>query len=94
MARASVRTHIFLPRELIDELDQVAGAGRRSEFIVSAVAEKLARERRERVFNESAGILAAEEYPEFATGEAISAWVAELRRADAERDDQKLGSGS
>src|SRR5712692_1398942 len=82
VAQAPVRTHIVVPRELVEEVDRLAGPRKRSEFIAAAVQEKLARERRERAFEESAGILDPANYPEWNTGEDISAWVRGLRVVD------------
>ncbi|MCD6028750.1 MAG: hypothetical protein K0S78_924, partial [Thermomicrobiales bacterium] len=43
-----------------------------------------------RALAETAGSLAAEDYPEWETGEKISAWVRKMRDFDSEATDRKL----
>jgi metal-responsive CopG/Arc/MetJ family transcriptional regulator len=81
MGEERVRTHVVIPRELVEEVDELVGHRRRSDFMTEAVREKLQRARRERVLRESAGALTGE-YPAWATPEKVSAWVRENRELD------------
>ena len=57
-----VRIHVVMPRELIEQIDALVGKRRRSEFIVEAVREHLARRRLE-LAKKAAGSLANAEIP-------------------------------
>lgn len=91
MASETVRAHVVLPKELLEAVDDLVGRRKRSAFFVEAVEEKLNRERLGRALKETAGFLRREDYPEWETPEKVSAWVRELRRADQEATDRKLG---
>lgn len=90
MADATIRTHIVFPRDLVDAVDDLVGQRRRSAFVTEAVAEKLQREQLGRALAETAGSLAAEDYPEWETQDKISAWVRETRAFDNESTNRKL----
>ncbi|MGH2584276.1 MAG: CopG family ribbon-helix-helix protein [Dehalococcoidia bacterium] len=90
MTKQAVRTHIVLPRDLVEAIDRIVGARRRSRFVEEAIAEKLARERQEEALRESAGALDSTEYPDWNTPEKISAWVRNLRRQADEATSRKL----
>lgn len=79
MARETVRTHVVLPKELVDAIDRLVGHRRRSSFLAEAVEEKLDRERLGKALTATSGFLAAEFHPEWETPEIVSAWVRELR---------------
>ncbi|MHB8577936.1 MAG: hypothetical protein ACYDCQ_21710, partial [Dehalococcoidia bacterium] len=64
---------------------------KRSEFVIEALREKLARELRTRALQEGAGILAVADYPEWETPEQTSAWVRGLRAVDSAATTRKLG---
>jgi metal-responsive CopG/Arc/MetJ family transcriptional regulator len=88
-----VRTHVLLPRPLVEAVDTLVGQRRRSRFVEDAVEEKLARERQLqalRALKASAGVLADADYPEWATPEKTSAWVHNLRQEADARTRQKL----
>ncbi|MBI2912278.1 MAG: hypothetical protein HYY05_09045 [Chloroflexi bacterium] len=85
-----MRAHVILPEELVNEVDQVAGTRKRSAFFEAAIREKLARERQSEALRGLAGILAPEDYPEWATPEQTSAWVRAQRRLDDESLARKL----
>ncbi|HZU77154.1 MAG TPA: ribbon-helix-helix domain-containing protein [Dehalococcoidia bacterium] len=79
MVKESVRTHVVLPRSVVDEVDRIAGKRRRSEFITDAVQEKLTRELQLRALDEAAGALKNKDYPDWQTPEKTSAWIRSLR---------------
>ena len=85
MLDETVRTHIVIPRELVESVDQVAGRRSRSRFIADAVAEKLARVRRQTVLRDAAGALADRDIPGWESTGAATEWVRRSRALDDER---------
>jgi metal-responsive CopG/Arc/MetJ family transcriptional regulator len=73
-------TNLSLPRELVDEVDEVAGRRNRSAFVEEAIRKALKRERLRIGMERARGILKREDYPEFATSEKVVEWVREQRR--------------
>ena len=80
----NVRTNLLLPKDLVDELDEVAGPRGRSRFVAEAVAYKLHREKLRRAFDRSFGILRKEDYPHWETSEKVVEWVRELRAEETD----------
>lgn len=80
-----MRTHVVIPRELIDEIDQRVGPRRRSEFVTAALEEKLQRIRVLEAAREAAGSLADTVIPGWESSEAAAKWVRSLRAADERR---------
>jgi hypothetical protein len=91
MAGATMRTHVVFPRAMVEEVDQLVGHRKRSEFVVQAVEEKLAHERLGRALAETRGSLDNDAHPEWATPEMTSAWVREMRAADDAATERKIG---
>jgi hypothetical protein len=85
MLRETVRTHVVIPRDLVASVDEVAGKRARSRFIADAVAEKLARVRRQTVLRDAAGALADRDIPGWESSAAASDWVRQSRARDDER---------
>ncbi len=85
MANETIRTHVLLPRELVEEVDRAVGQRRRSHFIGEAVQEKLTRQRRTEALRRAAGSIDLAEYPAWSTPEKISAWVHDSRARDDAR---------
>lgn len=44
-----MRVHIIIPKELIDDVDRIAGKHKRSRFIEKAIREKLLHLRQEKI---------------------------------------------
>lgn len=80
-----MRTHVILPDEMVESIDELVGKRKRSRFVEEAVNDKLKRERLGRALEEAAGMLKAEDYPEWSTPEKASEWVRKSRQADEER---------
>ncbi|MDO8749862.1 MAG: ribbon-helix-helix domain-containing protein [Dehalococcoidia bacterium] len=80
-----MRTHLILPEEMVKEVDALVGKRKRSQFVGEAVREKLRRENLLAALAATAGILSAEDYPEWATSEEVAAWVHDMRQRDDER---------
>ncbi len=83
-----MRTHVILPEDLVNAVDAKAGKGKRSQFIEEAIREKLRKEILLSALEETAGILSAEDHPEWATSEKVAAWVRESRQQSDRRIDR------
>jgi len=81
-----VRTHVVLPKGLVDAMDRLVGARHRSEFIAGVVAEEVNRRRRIAAAEAFAGSLRDVDTPGWNTPEEAAAWV----RASRARDDQRM----
>jgi hypothetical protein len=73
--RMGRRTNLVLPEELVAEVDRIAGPRMRSAYVAEAVEARLRRDRLREVAERTAGAWSAADYPEFATPEAVVAWV-------------------
>lgn len=80
-----MRTHVLLPEDLVKEVDALAGKGKRSRFVEEAIREKLRKEKLLSALAETAGMLSAEDHPEWATPEKVASWVRESRRESDRR---------
>ena len=83
LLRMAVRTpaNLSLPRDLVEEVDAIAGARNRSSFVEAAIRDRLRRERLRSAMRLSAGAWSAEDHPEFARPEDVVEWV-RARRAE------------
>ena len=77
-----VRTHVLLPRALVNEIDRRVGPRRRSEFLARAAQRELDVEERLRLFDEFVGSMKGKSIPEWETSESAAAWVREQRAID------------
>jgi metal-responsive CopG/Arc/MetJ family transcriptional regulator len=90
MAGKTIRTHVILPEELVEAVDELVGHRKRSAYIAEAIEAKVAHDRLGKALKEAAGALANADYPEWETPEKTSAWVRELRREADEATERKL----
>lgn len=74
---AMVRTTITLPEELLRRVDEFAGDGGRSRWIVEAIEARAKREQLGRVLEETRGVL--KDSPSWRTADDTYWWVRELR---------------
>ncbi len=79
--RMNVRTNLLLPKELVDEVDKFAGERGRSRYVAEALRTKLKRDRLKDAIERTAGVLDAQDYPEWSTSEKVVEWV-RARRAE------------
>ncbi len=81
------RTHIMIPNELVDEIDELVGKRGRSAFITEAARTELDRRRLARALVESEGSWRDEDHPELAQGAAnyISQQRSEGESSDGDR---------
>jgi metal-responsive CopG/Arc/MetJ family transcriptional regulator len=85
MSRETVRTHVIIPRELVDAVDGLVGRRGRSKFIAEAVEDKMAHIRLAQAAKKAAGSLVDVYIPGWETSEAAAEWVRASRRADEEK---------
>ncbi|CAN5757677.1 hypothetical protein BH23CHL7_BH23CHL7_10010 [soil metagenome] len=79
--RMTVRipTNLSLRKDLVEELDEVAGTRNRSAFVERLLERELRRERVRRAWSKAGGVLDRRDYPEWATPELVQRWVRERR---------------
>jgi len=85
MSKETMRTHVVIPRELIEAVDGLVGRRGRSRFFAEAIEDKIARIRLARAAKKAAGSLADVDIPGWETSEAAAEWVRASRRADEEK---------
>ncbi len=90
MLKDDVRTHVVLPRAVVEDVDRLVGHRGRSRFVAEAVEAKLRREKLRAALKATAGILKDADYPDWETPEKTSAWVRRLRQEDDEATERKL----
>jgi hypothetical protein len=86
----TARTNVVLPRDLLAEIDRVAGARQRSAFLAEAAREKLARLRFDQAAAEAFGAWENEDHPDLATDDGVRRFLAEARQATNRRMRQRL----
>jgi metal-responsive CopG/Arc/MetJ family transcriptional regulator len=79
-----VRTHVLLPKDVVEEIDRSVGERRRSGFLAEAAREKLERQRRVQTLERFAGWLKDVDIPGWETPEAAAEWVHRQRRIGEE----------
>ena len=82
-----MRVHVNLPDELVRDIDDLAGKGKRSEYIAEIVAEEVQARKLQDAIERGAGILSDEDYPHFSSTEKIAQWLRELRDTPSIRRD-------
>lgn len=84
------RTNVILPRDLLEEIDSVAGPRRRSAFLAEAAREKLARLRFDQAAKQAFGAWQAQDHPELVTDAGVRRWLERGRAATNRRMRQRL----
>ena len=77
------RTHITLPKEVLDDLDQLVEKRQRSRFIAEAVRKELLIARQKNALRQAVGTWKDKDHPELKSGS--SAWVRKLRQESEAR---------
>ncbi len=73
------KAHLVFPRQILEEVDQIAGKRKRSLFIVKATEEKLERERFLKALEETKGAWADKHHAELRTGRDVERYLREKR---------------
>ena len=79
------KAHRVLPREILEEVDQIAGKRKRHLFITVATREKLERERFLKTLEKTKGAWIDKNHPELRTISAMERFVQEKRRSYRQR---------
>ena len=75
------KTHLVFPRELLETIDKFIGKRKRSQFVVEATKEKLAREKFAKALKEAAGCWTDENHPNLMTKRDVDRYVRRLRKS-------------
>jgi metal-responsive CopG/Arc/MetJ family transcriptional regulator len=74
------RTNVTLPKELLDEVDELCGPRGRSQFVAEAVAAKVKRERLRQALDEARGVFVGT--PSYMTPDEAYRWVRSMREQE------------
>ena len=80
-----VKTHITLPKDILEAIDKLAGKRGRSKFMKEAAEEKIAREKFLKALKESAGAWKDENHPELSSMKDIHRYVRKIREESSKR---------
>lgn len=79
---ALARTNLTLPKQLMAEVDDLAGPRGRSRYVAEAVAQRVKRDKLGKAIRETAGILVGTPYQ--MTRDEVTAWVEFLRTEETD----------
>lgn len=79
MSNDTRRINVTFPAQLLEELDSIVPAGKRSDVIVEATAVYLSRLRVLTALKETGGAWRNEDHPDLATPEDVNLWLDRLR---------------
>lgn len=83
-----VRTHVILPRAVIETIDRLVGQRGRSRFLVAAAQRELAHREMLEIAQQALGSGKGLERPWGQTPESITTWIEETRAEGTPRDEQ------
>jgi Arc/MetJ-type ribon-helix-helix transcriptional regulator len=83
------RAHVFLPEDLLAEVDALVGPRGRSAFLTEVIRDAVNRRRLLDFLSSPEPVLKDEDYPEFRGG--AEAWVRKMRDEDLRLEREKLG---
>ena len=78
-----MRANVVLPNDLINEVDRIAGARKRSKFLEEAAREKIEALRLEKAFADVRGIL--KDDPRFSTHAKVRKYIRDFRKKNSVR---------
>jgi hypothetical protein len=91
-AQGVERLNIRMPRELADELKRLVPARKRSQLIVAATAEAVARLKQQEALREEK-IWSDESHPDLTSQEDINRYLSEMRASWERRLSERLSPG-
>jgi hypothetical protein len=83
-----VKAHLVIPKEILEEVDHIAGKRGRSLFIAEAAQEKLERERFLKSLDETQGAWADSRHPDLKTAKDMEGYLREKRKSFQKRWDR------
>lgn len=84
------RAHVFLPDDLLADVDALVGSRGRSAFLAEVIREAVNRRRLQEFLSSPEPVLKDEDYPEFREG--AEAWVRKMRDTDLRLEREKSGA--
>jgi len=88
-----MRTHVVIPKALIETIDALVGNRHRSEFLTKAAEKEVRRRKLLKAAEKAGGSLEHVETPGWESSESAAEWVRASRRADEERLSRLLKEG-
>ncbi len=79
-----IATNLSLPKDLVEEIDAVAGKRNRSAFVEEALRERLRRDRVRRAWEGVRGAWAGKGPPEWDKPDGVANWVRALRAEETD----------
>ena len=76
------RTNLTIPKELMAEVDALAGPRGRSRYVADAVAQRVKRDKLGKAIRETAGIMVGK--PGWMSPDEVVAWVDDLRSEETD----------
>jgi metal-responsive CopG/Arc/MetJ family transcriptional regulator len=83
-----VKAHLVIPKEILEEVDQIAGKRGRSLFITEAALEKLERERFLKILEETRGAWTDQRHPDLRSSRDLETYLHKQRFSLQKRLDQ------
>ena len=81
------RSFVQLPPELVVQIDELVGAGKRSAFLVDLAQRELKRQRLLKLLQNPEPVWRSEDHPEWPNGDSDN-WVRQLRAQSKQRFDR------
>lgn len=78
-----MRTNVILPNDLVAEIDKLAGARKRSDFLAKAARMAIENEKIEKAFSDAKGIL--KDDPKFSTRAKVRNYIRDFRLSNSLR---------
>jgi hypothetical protein len=85
MSKDMIRTHVVIPKALVETIDALVGKRHRSEFLTEAAEKEVRRLKLIKAAEKAGGSLEHEDIPGWESSEAAAKWVRASRRSDEER---------
>jgi metal-responsive CopG/Arc/MetJ family transcriptional regulator len=79
---ALVRTNLTLPKDLMDEVDELAGPRGRSRYVAEAVAARVKRDKLGKAIRDTAGIMVGTPYQ--MNRDQVTEWIEFLRTEETD----------
>jgi hypothetical protein len=81
----NVKAHLVLPREILEEVDRIAGKKKRSLFIAEAAREKIEKERFLKILEETHGAWGDDNHPELRSPKDMERYLRRTRQSYRKR---------
>jgi hypothetical protein len=88
-----VKAHLVIPKEILEEVDQIAGKRGRSLFIAKATLEKLEREHFLKILEETRGAWADKRHPDLRRSQDVETYLSKHRESLEKRLERLDGQG-